>query len=200
MKLENHSDTSAQSYSGEIASDDAVGRDAAADLIHTGYYDYQASRKAHWDGIAREQYGSWGRYYHTYLADVYRQIVPADSIVLELGCGKGDLLASLRPSTGVGLDLSPAMIDSARERHPKMRFVVGDVHELDIGQLKFDFIILSDLINDLWDVQRVLERLRPYCSPRTRLIFNYFSNLWALPISAARKLRAATRSAEPTGC
>jgi len=165
---------------------------SAADLVHTGYYEYQGTRRAHWDKVARRHYGGWRRYYHDYLAGVYQQIVPAGSTVLELGCAKGDLLASLRPSIGVGLDLSPEMIAAATQRHPGMEFIVGDFHELDIGQRKFDFVVLSDLVNDLWDVQRVLERLRPHCRPGTRLIFNFFSNLWALPISAARRAGAAT--------
>jgi len=165
---------------------------SAADLVHTGYYEYQGTRRAHWDKVARRHYGGWRRYYHDYLAGVYQQLVPAGSTVLELGCGKGDLLASLRPSIGVGLDLSPEMIAAATQRHPGMEFIVGDFHELDIGQRKFDFVVLSDLVNDLWDVQRVLERLRPHCRPGTRLIFNFFSNLWALPISAARRAGAAT--------
>src|SRR5262249_28190866 len=147
----------------------------------TGYYDYQGSRRAHWDKVAREQYGSWGRYYHDYLADVYRHLIPEGASVLELGCGKGDLLASLKPSRGVGVDLSPEMISCATERHPRLEFIVADVHELDLGPATFDFIIFSDLVNDLWDAQRVLERVRRHCSPATRLIFNYFSNLWVLP-------------------
>jgi SAM-dependent methyltransferase len=167
-------------------------RTAAADLIHTGFYEYQSARRAHWDSVAQGQYGDWSRYYHAYLSSVYRQIVPPGASVLELGCGTGDLLASLQPSIGVGLDLSAAMIKAARERHAEMEFIVGDVHEIEFGARQFDFIIFSDLINDLWDVECVLQRLRHHCHPGTRLVFNFFSQLWALPVSAARRLGAAT--------
>ena len=55
----------------------------------------------------------------------------------------------------------------------------------------FDVIILSDLIDDLWDVQRVFEQLKKSCHARTRLIINSYSRLWELPLMLAAKLGAA---------
>ena len=55
----------------------------------------------------------------------------------------------------------------------------------------FDVIILSDLIDDLWDVQRVFEQLKRFCHARTRLIINSYSRLWELPLMIAAKLGAA---------
>jgi hypothetical protein len=51
--------------------------------------------------------------------------------------------------------------------------------------------VLSDLVNDLWDVQRVLEELAPLVGPRTRLMLNFFSHLWEYPLRAASRLGAA---------
>ncbi|MBT5572595.1 MAG: methyltransferase domain-containing protein, partial [Alphaproteobacteria bacterium] len=48
----------------------------------------------------------------------------SDSI-LDLGCGNGDLLASLAPKRGVGIDFSEKTIEAARERHPDQEFHVG---------------------------------------------------------------------------
>ena len=77
-------------------------------------------------------------------------------------------LAALAPSVGVGVDFSDEALGRARGRHPDLRFVYADVHELDLDET-FDVIILSDLINDLWDVQTVLQRVARYATPRTRL-------------------------------
>jgi hypothetical protein len=66
----------------------------------------------------------------------------------------------------------------------------ADAHALPIDTA-FDVIILSDLINDLWDVQAVLEIIRPLCTARTRIVMNFFSKLWELPLRLARKLRLA---------
>ena len=84
-------------------------------------------------------------------------------LVLELGCGKGDLLAALCPSIGVGVDFSPEIIQRARMLHPDITFVEADCHNLQILEGPFDAIILSDLVNDIWDVQEVFAQLPRLC-------------------------------------
>jgi SAM-dependent methyltransferase len=105
--------------------------------------------------------------------------------VLELGCGKGDLLASLDPIQGVGVDFSPAMIGKAQHRHPELRFVLADAHDLAQLSGPFDVIVLSDLLHDVWDVQGLLGGLQPLQHPGTRIITNFYSRLWELPLKAA---------------
>jgi SAM-dependent methyltransferase len=117
--------------------------------------------------------------------------VPPGLRVLELGCGKGDLLASLGPVEGVGVDFSPAMIEQAQHRHPELRFVLTDAH--DVAQLSgpFDVIVLSDLLHDVWDVQGLLSGLQHLQHPGTRIITNFYSRLWELPLKAAEFARLA---------
>src|SRR5215469_12167234 len=62
--------------------------------------------------------------------------VPPGASVLEIGCGTGDLLAALRPTEGVGIDLSPKLIDRAREKHPDLQFIVADAESLDAPELR----------------------------------------------------------------
>ena len=107
--------------------------------------------------------------------------------VLEVGCGQGDLLAALRPSLGVGVDLSAPMVRQASEKYPHLRFIQADAHALDLGG-PFDVIVLSDLVNDLWDVQTVLEKLTNVAGPQTRLILNTYSRVWQLPLLVAQRL------------
>ncbi|WP_141957196.1 class I SAM-dependent DNA methyltransferase [Actinoallomurus bryophytorum] len=55
--------------------------------------------------------------------------------VADLGCGPGRVTAHLH-SLGLpafGVDLSPTMIDLARQAHPDLRFEVGSMTDLDIG-------------------------------------------------------------------
>lgn len=155
---------------------------------------YRARRMAAWELAARPGRRSWGGYYRRRLQQVFRLVVPPGASVLEIGCGRGDLLAALEPAVGVGVDMTPQMIEQARTLHPDLEFHVADVHELDLPGRTFDFIILSDVINDLWDVQATLARLRPCCTPSTRLVFNFFSHLWQLPLSLAQSLGVATRT------
>src|SRR6266478_6293495 len=60
--------------------------------------------------------------YHRAIASLARFYIPRGARVLEVGCGTGDLLASLEPSVGVGVDLSGEMIRRAAARHPKLSF------------------------------------------------------------------------------
>src|SRR5262249_47588031 len=119
---------------------------------------YQASRVAHWEHVAQSSGERRGpsAAYHRRLTEIYRFLVPPGLRVLELGCGRGDLLASLEPAVGVGIDFSPSMIDQARLRHPELRFEVADAHDLSQLDGQFDVIVLSDLLHDVWDVQGLL--------------------------------------------
>ncbi len=155
---------------------------------------YQQTRISHWDSIARKR-DSWqglGSSYHRRLAEVYRFYVAPNMRVLEIGCADGRLLASLRPAYGVGIDFSEEMIRRAQERHPELTFIHADAHDLSSINETFDIIILSDLVNDLWDVQRVLEQIKRLSSPRTRIILNFYSRLWQLILNTARVLNLAT--------
>jgi 2-polyprenyl-3-methyl-5-hydroxy-6-metoxy-1,4-benzoquinol methylase len=150
------------------------------------------ARAEHWDGVARDvrHRGRTGRYYHQRLAEIYRHLVAPHLRVLELGCGDGDLLAALKPAIGVGVDFSEEMLREACARHPELTFVNQNVDELQVGGT-FDVVILSDLVNDLWDVQGVLKRIRPLCTPTTRVLLNSYSRLWELPLAAAARLGLA---------
>ncbi len=157
---------------------------------------YQQSRIEHWNSIARKR-DSWkgmGQWYHKRLKEIYRFLVSPGLQVLEIGCSEGNLLAALQPSRGVGVDFSAEMIRRAKERHPGLEFIRGDAHDLSGIKETFDVIILSDLVNDLWDVQRVLEQLQPLCTGRTRILLNFYSRLWQLPLNIARSLNLATSS------
>ena len=153
---------------------------------------YQQARIAHWDAVARQMdtWSGWGGHYHRRLEAVYRFLVTPGQRVLEVGCGQGDLLAALEPSLGVGVDFSLEMISRARQRHPQLRFVHGDAHVLTLDE-EFDVIILSDLVNELWDIQTVFECLLPVTSPRTRIILNTYSRLWEPPMGLAARLGLA---------
>ncbi|MDQ3440996.1 MAG: bifunctional class I SAM-dependent methyltransferase/glycosyltransferase family 2 protein [Planctomycetota bacterium] len=153
---------------------------------------YEDARRRHWDEVAikTDPYRGWGGYYHRRLEEVYRFHIPPGRRVLEIGCGTGDLLAAVKPSLGVGVDFSGEMIARARRKHPELTFIQADVHELAL-EGTFDAIVISDLVNDLWDVQRVFQQLRPLAHPRTRVILNTYNRLWEWPLAAAHKVGVA---------
>ena len=150
-----------------------------------------------WDQASAQKLDpQWkGAFYGKLLIQHFQFLVPAEMNVLELGCGHGSLLAAVQPKFGVGVDFSEQMLTVARKKHPQLHFIRADAHKLMLDT-RFDVIILSDLINDLWDVQQVLETVRALSHSKTRLIINFHSNLWRIPLSLARRLGWATSYAE----
>jgi len=134
--------------------------------------------------------GGWGAAYHRRLQAIYRFLVSPGRRVLEIGSGKGDLLHAVAPQHGVGVDFADQMVSAARQRYPDLEFIESSIEEASIDGT-FDYIVLSDVVNDLWDIQDVLERCRAWCHPRTRLIFNIYSRTWQPILRSARKLRLA---------
>ena len=155
---------------------------------------YREARIAHWDAVAvkRDSWRGWGAGYHARLREIYRFLVPPALRVLEIGYGAGDLLAAVQPDRGVGIDFSGEMILRARSKHPDLEFCEADAHDLASVAGPFDVIILSDALNDLWDVQGALQQLKPLCTPSTRLVINFHSGLWQLPLALAQWLNLAS--------
>jgi SAM-dependent methyltransferase len=143
--------------------------------------EYSRLRKQYWDEYASGQrFERVRRYYRQCLARRYRFMIPPGMRVLELGCANGDLLAALEPSYGVGIDFSPVQIHQAATKYPRLVFHLADAHDFDLHE-QFDCIVLSDLANELWDVQQVLERVARHSHAGTRIIVNSYSRVWDVP-------------------
>ncbi len=146
---------------------------------------FTQQRREHWNAVAQEPERRFSSHYAAHLQRIYSFLVPQGQRVLELGCGKGDLLAALAPSEGVGVDIAPAMLDKAAAQHPELTFVEGDAHAPPVEGV-FDCIILSDLLNDIWDAQQIFNAIGPLCKPSTRVIINSYSRLWQPVLTASR--------------
>ncbi len=128
-----------------------------------------------------------------------RFLVNEGQRVLELGCGAGQLLDSLKPSYGVGVDLSENMIAEAESTFPQLSFVQGDIEDLNlIASLQgpFDVIILSDTIGYLEDCEETFAQLHRLCTPQTRLIIAYYGWHWEPVLKMGEKLRLKMPSVE----
>ena len=147
------------------------------DLV--AFLDAQASESDRWKRK--------NRYYYESIARILRFHVPPGASVLEIGSGDGSLLDALSPSRGVGVDISPKMVAAARARYPHLAFLVGDAERLPLSGT-FDYVILSDLVGYLDDVQRAFEQLRAVCHPRTRVIVTYYNYLWEPVLRAGERL------------
>ncbi len=165
--------------------------DAANNWLDTGpsraSQELRAERQDCYDRLAAKRPAELSRHYHRLLRDYYSFLVPPGQRILELGCGLGDLLASLKPARAVGVEFSPKCFELGQARNPAVKFRLEDAAEFNTAE-KFDYIIMSDLVNDAPDVQKLLERARRHATSDTRLVLNFFNSLWRPVLSVAQKL------------
>jgi SAM-dependent methyltransferase len=162
--------------------------------------EFKARVRTHYDRLAaqRDRWYRRNRRYHDYLEHALGALVEPGQSVLELGCGTGNLLKALRPGRGVGIDLSPAMVDLSRQKYPELRFEIQDAEVIDhaalstseaaYGDEPFDVIVASDLIGELLDVTAMLERLHGLSSPETRLILTFHNPALEGVLRAAQRM------------
>lgn len=149
------------------------------------------SIKEYFDKFASER-DSWSNrnyYYHKLIGMYYSYLIPEGSRVIELGCGTGDLLNRVKPAYGVGIDFSGEMLKIAEKKYPDYKFIQADAEEFEIEE-KFDYVILSDLMGFLWDVQNTFKNIRKLCNENTRIIISSYNYLWEPVLKFAEFLGA----------
>ena len=104
-------------------------------------------------------------------------LIPESASVLEIGCGTGDLLAYIQAKKKVGIDYSRNMIAIARRKYPDINFMQMEAEHLNFKET-FDYVILSNLIGYLEDIQKVFGELKKVCHPHSKIIVTYYNFLW----------------------
>ena len=135
-------------------------------------YDYfeQAAKK-------RDKWKRRNRFYQKTIEKQFQFIIPQGAVVMELGCSTGDLLNAVKPSKGIGVDFSENALQVAKGKHPHIEFIHADVLEFQWEE-PIEYIIISDLITSLWDVQTFFHRLRKCVLPTTKIIISSYNYIW----------------------
>ena len=130
----------------------------------------------------RQKWLKKGKTFHAEDARFLKEIIPEKSNILELGCGNGHLLSSLKPNYGLGIDFSRKLIKEAKEKYSQLNFIEADIEKLPVNlnsKIKLDFVIICDTIGYLEDITETLNNLHNFFNEDTRLIVSYYSPLWA---------------------
>jgi SAM-dependent methyltransferase len=144
----------------------------------------------HFDRVAPD-YDRWKEKAHRYYAALkksLREIVPPRSRVLEVGCATGDILASLDPGEGLGLDISPAMIELAARKHPGLRFRVHDLMQGPLEE-RFDYTVAADVAEHVPDLDTMMSSLAGMLTDRGVAIVVTANPLWSPVLHVAERLR-----------
>jgi len=124
-----------------------------------------------------ERFRRLNRYYHDEISRLWQFYITPGDRVLEVGCGRGDLLAALDSKRGVGVDFSGRVVGRARSKYPSVRFVQAKAQNFALRE-RFDIVVMSDLVGYLEDVQSAFQNLHHCMSPCSRLLVNFYNHLW----------------------
>jgi glycosyltransferase involved in cell wall biosynthesis/SAM-dependent methyltransferase len=146
----------------------------------------------HYDRLAAER-DHWYRrntYYHSEVETRLKALIPPGSSVLELGCGTGNLLAALQSGRGMGIDLSPRMIETARANHPRLAFEVADAETFGVDE-PFDYVVASDLIGELGDINAMFECVQQVSHGSSKLMLTFHSPTLEAVLRTAQRMGLA---------
>ncbi len=143
------------------------------------YFDSSAKKRDYW----RKR----NSHYHMELFKFFTFNVPKNSSIIEIGCSTGDLLNNLKPSRGLGVDISEEAIKIAKEKYPELEFIQADIETLTITE-KFDYVIMQDLLGHLSDIWLAFRNLKKITKPESRVVITYYNHLWEPLILMAENL------------
>lgn len=144
----------------------------------------------HFDEVATD-YDRWksrAHYYYEFVKAALAEVVPRGSRVCEMGCGTGDLLASLEPSEGLGTDLSPEMVRRARLKHPDLRFHVHDLMDGPLDE-RFDYVLSVDVAEHVPDLTVAMASMAATLAGKGSLVILTASPTWGPVLELAERLR-----------
>ncbi len=142
--------------------------------------------------IKKDHFRKSNKVYYQDLEAIHKLLVPENKKVLEIGCGIGDLLASVSPSYGVGIEIDSSIASFAQRRHSNLTIHNANAEEITPQSLNendpFDIIVINNTLNTVNDVQGLLEKLEPFSHKDTKLIISFHNWLWQPLLKVAEKL------------
>lgn len=119
-------------------------------------------------------------YFNNLLNSIKEKIRPNKYKILDIGCGAGDLLNSLKSKKGLGVDISPNMIKICKKRFSKnknMNFKISSAEDINKLKLKkeFDIIISADMLEHVSDIEKTIDNMAKLCN-KNSIIYIWVTN------------------------
>jgi ubiquinone/menaquinone biosynthesis C-methylase UbiE len=101
----------------------------------------------------------------------FARVKPGQTI-LEVGGGTGNFISRFSGVTDdlIALDLTPAMLEQARRRHPNLKLVLGDGFRLPLQTGSIDLVATAQALHHVWHPVDVLKELRRVSTPDGRVL------------------------------
>lgn len=132
---------------------------------------------------------SRNRFYHDRVKEIVGGAVIPGRSVLEIGCGTGDVLKSVAPRPGVGLNVAERLTQLAREKYPDLKFETFDPDAIALPEdFRPDYVLSVNMLDYTHDVFELLASVRDLVTERTLLVITTSNPLWAPLLWVASRL------------
>lgn len=151
------------------------------------------SSREHFNAVA-DQYDIWKEknwYYYQNIKQLFRSLVRPNSRVLEIGCGTGQVLASLDIKTGHGIDISEEMILIAQDRYKDQSNITFEAADIQKSSepFNYDCVLIPDTIGHIENLQEFMNHIYKRLHPRIPLIVTTANSLWTPILILSEKLK-----------
>lgn len=144
----------------------------------------------HFDQLASvyDERKNYYSFYYDSLKKLLATLIPPDQTILEIGCGTGELLASLKPQKGYGIDISFQMIELSRQKYRRQKNLHFYSSYKKIPHVNFDYIFMSDVIEHLSDPLKTFNWISRRMSQETRFVCTMANPIWEPILLLAERL------------
>lgn len=136
---------------------------------------------AHFDTLAKgyDEGKKRNNTYYLALIKILQECIPKNRRVLEIGCGTGDILTSLMPTCGVGIDTSSKMIEKCELKYPEGTWIHCNIEDFTrTNPDPFEVIVMADLVEHVADLPALFSHLSEISKPGTSLVISFANPLW----------------------
>ena len=116
-------------------------------------------------------------YFHKELKEIFKEFIPEEKKVLQIGYGLGDILASLFPKKGVSVDSDEAISEISTRRYPYLTFLNHKPEQMSLKE-KFGYAILPNSVDHFEDIQTVLEKVRASLVDGGKIVITTVNPRW----------------------
>jgi len=129
-------------------------------------------------------------YYYKELKKIAVKYSKNSGSVLDAGCGTGTILRTIKVRRGIGIDISPAMIEIAKAssaNYSNLAFFASDIVNFRASE-KFDLILLMDVIEHLAEPEAVIKALKKLAGDTGLIVITMANPLWEPILILGEKL------------
>lgn len=134
-------------------------------------------------------------FFHSQVNNLIASQVHSGSTVVDIGASDLSTLVACKPRLAVGVDIAQGFTTHKSHENTKISFLEKAVEELSESPLPNpDFVVMSLVLDEVYDVQNVLNQANNWMSRDSRLVLVTYNRVWRPLIKLAELFRIKVAS------